>query len=339
MKTADFDYDLPKELIAQHPAGERSSSRLFVLDRSGGQREHKRFDDIASYLRPGDLLVLNESRVVPARLFGRKATGGGVEVLLVGPEGPGRWSCLVKGLRRTTAAAEVAFGATTATLHPAGEFWTVTFPGDTDVEALMEAQGAMPLPPYIKRVRGRSDRDMERYQTVYARVAGSIAAPTAGFHFTDDLLERLVRKGVEIVRITLHIGVGTFFLMKSEEVGNHRMHAEHFCLAVEAKEAIFRARRDGRRIIACGTSAVRTLETLAAGNGTSLLEGSTDLFVSPGHRFALVDCLITNFHLPRSTPLMLAAAFAGKDELLSCYREAIAMGYRFYSYGDGMLIL
>ncbi len=344
MKTADFDYDLPKELIAQHPAGERASSRLLVLHRQSGIREHRAFHDVASYLSAGDVLVLNESKVLPARLFGRKATGGSAEVLLVEQRGPGRWLCLVKGISRRQESTEVTFATGKATLFPGPDFWTIVFADGTDGESVMGREGAMPLPPYIKRVpRGDNllgdSSDFERYQTVYARVEGSIAAPTAGFHFTGELLDLLTRKGVEIVKITLHIGVGTFFLVKSEDVVEHRMHAERFSVSAEAKHQILRAKSEGRRIVACGTSAVRTLETLGSGNGSSPFAGETGLFIYPGYRFTMVDALITNFHLPRSTPLLLAAAFAGHEALLTAYREAVEKGYRFYSYGDGMLIL
>jgi S-adenosylmethionine:tRNA ribosyltransferase-isomerase len=355
MKTEDFDYSLPREQIAQHPEGERSASRLLVFDRQRRALSHRTFRDVVDYLHDGDLLVLNDSRVFPARLEGRKPTGGAVDILLLEQQDGLRWTCLARGLRRDLAPQEVTVGTRRLTLRPAGAFWEVSADGEGVFEDLIRSEGRVPLPHYVKRPAGDGKADIERYQTVYADPRGSVAAPTAGFHFTADLLAALSAKGVEIVKLTLHIGVGTFFLIKTEDIEAHRMHRERFRIAPDTIDRLKEARRAGRRIIACGTSVVRTLETIAGRstgahetphNGTGSpghrLTGApeeTDLFIYPGYRFRLVDALITNFHLPRSTPLMLVAAFLGREATLECYRAALDSGYRFYSYGDAMLIL
>jgi len=345
MRIEDFDYSLPKELIAQHPEKERASSRLLVFHRKGLTIEHKRFADIGDYLGKGDLLVLNDSKVFPARLKAVKETGGAVEILLVEQRSANRWVCLAKGVKRGAARLPLSIGRFQAHLgrnENEGVF-EIEFLYDGDSHDIINECGVMPLPGYIKRKEGSQPEDFERYQTIYADPPGSIAAPTAGFHFTEELLEGLERKGVKVVKLTLHVGVGTFTLIKSEHVEEHAMHREHYSLSPEAKAAISLAREEGRRIVACGTSAVRTLETVAQGtreqgNGNAPLSGYTDLFIYPGYAFRTVGAMITNFHLPRSTPLLLASAFAGRDGIRRCYEEAVERGYRFYSYGDCMFI-
>ncbi len=290
-------------------------------------------------LKGGDLIVLNDTKVLPARLSGVKGTGGAVDILLVEKVDGKRWSCLAGGLKRTTQKVRVSVGETPLDLKAApGGGWTVEFPDGTSAAELMAACGRMPLPRYIKREKGAGrNGDDERYQTVYARQEGSIAAPTAGLHFDEDLLGRIAAMGVGVVKITLHIGTGTFFLIKSAQVEGHAMHSERYLLSPAVLEAIGKTKEAHGRVIAVGTSVVRTLET-AFGRGDGALEGSTDLFIYPGYRFRVVDALITNFHLPRSTPLMLVCAFAGREAIAGAYREAVERGYRFYSYGDAMFI-
>jgi S-adenosylmethionine:tRNA ribosyltransferase-isomerase len=339
MKTEDFDYSLPKEQIAQHPEGERSASRLLVYDRRQDSFAHRTFGDVVDYLNDGDLLVLNDSRVFPARLKGKKATGGAVDLLLLERQDDRRWACLARGITRGVEEQEVTVGTRRLVLRRAQPFWEISAKAEGIIEEILRTNGTVPLPHYVKRPAEDTGSDLERYQTVYAEANGSVAAPTAGFHFTVDLLEALASKGVEIVKLTLHIGVGTFFLIKTEEVEAHRMHRERFLIAPETVDRLKAARESGRRVVACGTSAVRALETIAGRNGNGGDDGSTELFIYPGYCFRMVDALITNFHLPRSTPLMLVSAFAGREQTLECYRAAIDSGYRFYSYGDAMLIL
>ena len=339
MRIEEFDYHLPKEMIAQQPSSERTASRLLVFDRNGGTKAHRQFRDITEYLRPGDLLVINDSKVFPARLIGKKASGGKVDILLVEKKSDREWTCLAKGVKPGLKSVDVAIGGCSASLLNDGQSWTVRFDEGTDCNEIIAREGLMPLPPYIKRPENDGMSDFERYQTVYAKNEGSIAAPTAGFHFSQELLTAIEKIGVEIAKITLHIGTGTFALIKSADVENHAMHRENFQLEEPVKNAIVAAKKAGRRIIACGTSAVRTLETMASSNGSTPFSGWTELFIYPGHVFRMVDAMITNFHLPRSTPLVLTSAFAGREALMECYREAIEKGYRFYSYGDAMLIL
>jgi S-adenosylmethionine:tRNA ribosyltransferase-isomerase len=338
MRTEEFDYALPKGLIAQHPERERTSSRLLVLTRPGACIEHGHFRDITAYLRENDLIVVNDTKVVAARLAGRKRTGGSVDILLVEKIDGRRWSCLVRGLKRGTLDAQVRVGEALLRVTTGAPYWTCEFPEDLDAAAVMARYGRVPLPRYIRRGENdRADGDAERYQTVYARCVGSIAAPTAGLHFDQDLLDRVEAMGVALAKVTLHIGVGTFFLIKSEEVEGHEMHGEHYTVTPDCLEAVKRTRERGGRVIAVGTSAVRTLETVWPG-GYTPLAGCTRLFIYPGYKFRVVDGLITNFHLPRSTPLVLVSAFAGKEAMETAYREAIEQGYRFYSYGDAMFI-
>lgn len=339
MKTEDFDYSLPKELIAQHPETERASARLLVLDRSDGSLSHRRFGDVTEFLRAGDLLVVNDTRVIPARIAGRKATGGYVEILLTEEIDDRRWSCLVTGVRKGSGKTLVRVGDTEVCLTPGEDFWTIETTGNIDVTRLMKDYGVMPLPPYIRREKdSRHPDDYEDYQTVYARQDGSIAAPTAGLHFDEGLFERIRAMGVTIASITLHIGIGTFFLVKSEHVEGHEMHREYYSMPASTMEAIRQAKQRRGRIVAVGTSAVRTLETAFHADNGGSPAGFTDLFIYPGYEYRVVDALITNFHLPRSTPLFLVCAFAGKEVLEKAYKEAVGQRYRFYSYGDAMFI-
>jgi S-adenosylmethionine:tRNA ribosyltransferase-isomerase len=347
MRTEEFDYHLPKGLIAQSPIEPRDASRLMVLDRKTGTIEHRIFHDLADYLAAGDVLICNESRVVPARLFGRKVpTGGKVELLLVAKRGEQVWEVLTKGRK-------VRVGTRIELNHDEGGGLVGKVVGQTGdgtrliefevpIEPLLDELGVVPLPPYIHEPL----EEPERYQTIYARVKGSVAAPTAGLHFTPQLMKELEAKGVEFAFVTLHIGLDTFRPVRTETVESHPMHSEYCKLSPGAAEQVNRAKAEGGRIIAVGTTAVRVLET-AAGAGKSdqsisllaPLDGWTDLFIYPGYQFRAVDALITNFHLPCSTLLMLVAAFTGKELLDGAYREAIQRGYRFYSFGDAMLIL
>ena len=340
MKTAEFDYHLPPERIAQHPAIPRDSSRLMVLHREGERIEHRIFREIGEYLQPGDLLVANESRVIPARLLARKVpTGGKVELLLLTKRGERTWEALVTG-RKVRVGTVLAIGqgerrlqGTTLAITPSGgrliEF-------EEPVEPWLEEVGQVPLPPYIHEPL----HDPGRYQTIYARVPGSVAAPTAGLHFTPRLMDALRAKGVEFAFVTLHVSLDTFRPVQEERVEDHRMYSERCSLKPEVAEKINRAKREGRRVIAVGTTTVRVLESAAQDTGfVKPFEGETDLFIYPGYRFRVVDGLITNFHLPRSTLLMLVAAFAEKSFIDRAYQEAIQKGYRFYSFGDAMLIL
>ncbi|MDQ5850543.1 MAG: tRNA preQ1(34) S-adenosylmethionine ribosyltransferase-isomerase QueA [Chloroflexota bacterium] len=343
LRTDDFDYALPAELIAQTPVEPRDSSRLLVLDRANGAIEHAAFRDLPRYLRSGDLLVANESRVFPARLFGYKATGGKVELLLLRQRDERTWEALVRG-KGIGEGARLSFGPNerqltcevVATLPHGGRLLQF----DQPVEPHLIELGAVPLPPYIHRQL----EDSERYQTVYSVTPGSAAAPTAGLHFTPELIAELRGHGVEWTTVTLHVGLDTFRPVQVEEIVHHQMHSEAFELGPEAASAINRARAEGRRVIAVGTTAVRVLETVgrnaeAAGEPIQPSRGDTDIFIYPPYRFRVVDGLITNFHLPRSTLLMLVSALAGRDRIRHAYAEAIRERYRFFSFGDAMLIL
>ena len=338
MRVDELDYDLPREMIAQHPSGERSRSRLLAYDRATGRIDHRRFSDVVSYLREGDVLVLNDSKVFPARLKALKPTGGQLDILLVRSLGNGSWECLARGIGKGEAALPVTIGAYTASLAKQNGSLVVSFASEKEADEAMRKFGRMPLPPYIKRNGGDGIEDFDRYQTVYAENDGSIAAPTAGFHFSGELLGTIRSRGVDIVKITLHIGIGTFSLIHSEVLEEHQMHGEYYELDDASRLFLKEARKAGRRIVACGTSSVRTLETVFQANGNALPRGRTELFIYPGYKFSAVDALITNFHLPRSTPLMLVAAFMGTQSLKKAYKEAISEGYRFYSYGDAMFI-
>jgi len=339
VRTAEFEYELPEGRIAQRPRP-RGTSRLLVLDRSSGEVRHRRVRDLPALLRPGDLVLLNDTRVIPARLFARRETGRRFEVFLLRPLGGGAWEALVRPSARAREGErlEAGDGGTVALERRLGEGrWVVGGEPPLDL-ARVERLGRAPLPPYIRREAEPADR--ERYQTVYARRPGAVAAPTAGLHLTPELLEALAARGIETVSVTLHVGIGTFRPVSVERVEAHRMHAERYEISPEAAAAINRTLAAGRRIVCVGTTTVRTLEAaLAAGGGTVRPGGAeTDLFIRPGHRFLGVGALLTNFHLPRSTLLMLVAALAGRDRVLAAYREAIARGYRLFSYGDAMLV-
>lgn len=350
MKVSDFDYDLPPDRIAQEPPARREGSRLLVLDRTTGAVEHRRFPDLVEALGAGDLLVLNDTRVLPARLVGRKPTGGRVEILLVAPAGSASsgdpvWSALIAGSRSIRPGAPLSFpsGLTVTPIARTGPTWEVALHHDGGRPlAVVDAIGAMPLPPYIRREP--DDRfgplDRERYQTVYARVPGAVAAPTAGLHFTHEILDALRRRGVAVAFLTLHVGPGTFLPVRVDEVERHVMHDEAFTIPPETAEAVAAARAAGGRVIAVGTTVARTLETSALRHGRVVAgAGRSDLFIYPGFRFRVVDALVTNFHLPRSTLLMLVCALARTEPTLAAYRAAVEAGYRFYSYGDAMLVI
>ena len=347
MKLSDFDYQLPLELIAQEPPQNRDDSRLLLLDRATGQTDHLRFPSVLDILLPGDVLVLNNTQVIPARLSGRKQTGAKVDALLVQEEAAGVWQALLKtrGKLRdgeTLSFADDELPATLLGRHPT-EGWRIRFevPGKELLRKLAQI-GRMPLPPYIKRQAGQDPRDpvdRERYQTVFAGRPGAIAAPTAGLHFTEDTLVRVQEKGVEVHHVTLHVGLGTFKPVTAEDPREHQMHTELFVLEDRVADALNAALAEGRRIVAVGTTAVRTLESCYEDSRLKPRSGETDLFIYPPHEFQVVRGLLTNFHLPKSTLLMLVAAFAGRERVLAAYDEAIRLRYRFYSYGDAMLIL
>ncbi len=345
MKTADFDFELPDGLIALRPAPVRDRSKLLVLRRDG-PAEHKSFIDIEDYLDSGDLLILNNTRVMPVRLMGSKPSGGGIDLILVREDASGAWEVLCMGRYY----GPVSFrGGIEAELFEIpgveGDARRLRFctAADKHISEILERCGSMPLPPYIKRTP--DEDDMQRYQTVYAEKCGSIAAPTAGLHFTGELLRNLSVKGVIIRRLTLHVGPGTFKPIKTDRLSDHVMQSEYFEIEASLTDEIDRAKKAGKRVITVGTTATRALEGFlsgryeAGGNGDGIIRGSTDIFIHPGYEFRAVDVLLTNFHLPRSTPLMLASAFCGFGKLMEAYDEAIARGYRFFSYGDAMLIL
>jgi S-adenosylmethionine:tRNA ribosyltransferase-isomerase len=339
----DYDYALPEKLIAQQPAARRDQSRLLRLSRATGQVAHGRFGDFVEMLSAGDVLVRNNTRVIPGRLLGRKETGGQVEALILDfAQGAARkvFTCLVKASKRPRIGARLVFDAgLTATVTALQErTCSLAFEGPADFEQVLERIGHVPLPPYIRR--GDTVADQSTYQTVYASQKGAIAAPTAGLHFTPELLAGLEARGVAIADVTLHVGYGTFLPVEAEDIRDHRMHAEWFSLSAETAEAVNRARRSGSRVVAVGTTCVRTLEYCADDQGRlSARSGECDLFIYPGYSYKIVDAMITNFHLPKSTLLMLVSAFAGRENVLAAYADAVRMGYRFYSYGDAMLII
>ncbi len=340
LATHDFWYDLPEELIAQTPLEQRDTSRLMCLDRMTGAVTHKHFYDIIHSLRPGDCLVMNDSRVLPARLLGHRPTGGAVEVLLLRDLGDKCWECLCKPGRKMQAGSEVIFGngELTATVRAVQEDGNrvVQFHYEGIFLEVLERLGKMPLPPYIKAEL----QDQERYQTVYSRAVGSAAAPTAGLHFTRELLEEIRAKGVKTAFVTLHVGLGTFRPVKAENILEHHMHSELCMMSAETAAVLNETRASGGRIICVGTTSCRTLESLAGEDGT-FEAGSkwTEIFIYPGYRFKAMDGLITNFHLPESTLVMLVSAFAGREHVLNAYGEAVREQYRFFSFGDAMCIL
>ncbi|MDO5400236.1 MAG: tRNA preQ1(34) S-adenosylmethionine ribosyltransferase-isomerase QueA [Eubacteriales bacterium] len=340
MKTHDFYYDLPEELIAQTPLQQRDASRLMVLDRVSGQVTHKHFYDILDYLNPGDCLVMNDSRVLPARLLGHRPTGGAVEVLLLRDLGGKCWECLCKPGRKMQPGSQVIFGdgELTATVRSVQEDGNrvVEFHYEGIFLEVLERLGKMPLPPYIKAELA----DQERYQTVYSREVGSAAAPTAGLHFTRELLEKIREKGVKTAFVTLHVGLGTFRPVKAEEVLDHHMHSELCMISAETAEILNQTKAQGGRIICVGTTSCRTLESLVNDDGTFKAKSKwTDIFIYPGYRFKAMEGLITNFHLPESTLVMLVSAFAGREHVLNAYQEAVKERYRFFSFGDAMCII
>lgn len=339
MDLRDFNYDLPEELIAQDPLEDRSSSRLMVLHKDTGRIEHKIFRNIIDYLNPGDCLVINDTKVIPARLMGVKEdTGAAIEVLLL-KRNADVWECLVKPGKKARTGARIVFGEGLLV----GEIVDVIEDGNRMIkfhyegifEEILDKLGQMPLPPYITHKL----QDKNRYQTVYARNEGSAAAPTAGLHFTKELLDKIKEKGVNVVSITLHVGLGTFRPVKVDKIEEHHMHTESFNISKEAADTINRTRAAGGRVIAVGTTSCRTLESAAADDGTiPARSGDTDIFIYPGYKFKAIDCLITNFHLPESTLIMLVSALAGRDNIMNAYETAVKERYRFFSFGDAMFI-
>ena len=339
MKTSDFDFQLPEELIAQTPLERRDASRLLTLDRESGAIGHHHFYDLPRFLRPGDCLVLNDSRVLPARLIGHRPTGGACEVLLLVDKGGDLWECLVRPGRKLKPGAQVIFGDGQLTATVEEELndgkRTVRFHYQGIFLEILEQLGRMPLPPYIKAEL----QDQERYQTVYSKVVGSAAAPTAGLHFTPELLEQVREMGVKVCYVTLHVGLGTFRPVKAEEITDHEMHSEFCKISQETADIINETKRNGGRVICVGTTSCRTVESFAAEDGTmSERSGWTSIFIYPGYKFKVLDALITNFHLPQSTLIMLVSALAGREHVLAAYEEAVREKYRFFSFGDAMFI-
>ncbi|MCI9608855.1 MAG: tRNA preQ1(34) S-adenosylmethionine ribosyltransferase-isomerase QueA [Oscillibacter sp.] len=340
MKTRDFYFDLPQELIAQTPLDKRDGSRLMTLDRQTGRTGHRHFYELPELLRPGDCLILNDSRVLPARLLGQRLPGGGAcEVLLLTDRGENVWECLVRPGRKLRTGARMSFGGGMLSAEVTGEEAEgnrlVRFQYEGIFLEVLERLGKMPLPPYIKEEL----QDRERYQTVYSKVLGSAAAPTAGLHFTPQLLEELAAKGVGLGYVTLHVGLGTFRPVKEETIEDHPMHSEYCTIPPETAELINRTKAEGGRVICVGTTSCRTLESWAEEDGyMKPRSGWTNIYIYPGYRFKVMDGLITNFHLPESTLIMLVSAFAGRESVLAAYREAVAEQYRFFSFGDAMFI-
>ena len=339
MKTSDFYFDLPQELIAQTPLERRDASRLLALDRATGETRHMRFYDLPSLLRPGDCLVLNDSRVLPARLIGRRAGGGACEVLLLIDRGDKVWECLVRPGKKLRPGARVTFGDNELTAEVVGEVEggnrLVRFDYDGIFLETLERLGKMPLPPYIKEEL----EDGERYQTVYSKVVGSAAAPTAGLHFTPELLDQIRAMGVKVCYVTLHVGLGTFRPVKAENLDEHEMHSEYCVIPQETADTVNETKRNGGRVICVGTTSCRTIESWAGEDGTlKASAGWTNIFIYPGYRFKVLDALVTNFHLPESTLIMLVSALAGREHVLAAYEEAVRERYRFFSFGDAMFI-
>ncbi len=339
MKKSDFYFDLPEELIAQTPIPERDHSRLLVMSKETGEIEHKHFFDLPDYLREGDCLVLNDSRVLPARLLGCRGSGGGVELVLLRDLGEGKWECLSRPGRKTKPGTELIFGdgelkATVLEVTEGGNR-IVQFRYEGIFLEVLERLGKMPLPPYIKAEL----KDAERYQTVYSREIGSAAAPTAGLHFTEALLDQIRAKGVKICTVTLHVGLGTFRPVKEDEIEDHEMHSEFCIIPEETARIVTETKKGGGRIVAVGTTSCRTLESFSREDGTlDASSGWTNIFIYPGYRFKCIDALVTNFHLPESTLIMLVSALAGRDKILNAYRTAVEERYRFFSFGDAMFI-
>ncbi len=339
MEVSEFKYDLPEELIAQTPIEKRDTSRLMVLDRKTKSIEHKIFKDILDYLQPGDCLVINNTKVIPARLYGKKDTGANVEFLLLNQINANTWEAMVRPGRKLLKGTKVTFGdgLLIATIQDVleGGNRRVEFEYEGIFNEILDKIGLMPLPPYIKE----SLKEKDRYQTVYAKHEGSAAAPTAGLHFTNDLLEEITKKGVEIANVTLHVGIGTFRPVKVKTIEEHNMHSEHFYIKQEDVDKINRAKQNKKRVIAVGTTSCRVLETIANEEGqVKQCEQDTNIFIYPGYKFKCVDALITNFHLPESTLIMLVSAFAQKDYVIQAYKKAVQEKYKFFSFGDAMFI-
>ena len=339
LKKSDFYFDLPQELIAQTPLERRDGSRLLLLDKVSGEIEHHHFYELPDFLNSGDCLVLNDSRVLPARLIGTRSTGGSVELVLLRDLGEGRWECLSRPGRKTKPGTELSFGdgQLTAVVEQVAEGGNriVKFNYEGIFLEVLERLGKMPLPPYIKEEL----QDSERYQTVYSRELGSAAAPTAGLHFTKELLEKIAAKGVKVCYVTLHVGLGTFRPVKEDEIEAHEMHSE-FCIVPEETAAVINeTKKNGGRVIAVGTTSCRTLESFAKEDGTiEACSGWTNIFIYPGYRFKCIDALVTNFHLPESTLIMLVSALAGREHIMNAYNTAVREKYRFFSFGDAMFI-
>jgi S-adenosylmethionine:tRNA ribosyltransferase-isomerase len=342
MLVKDFSYSLPQDLIARHPSAKRDESRLMLLDRTTGSIAEDTFCNLQQYLRPGDLLVMNDTRVIPARLFGRKPSGGRVEIFLLRrlPGQEERWECLLRSSKRFREGQNILLesGMTAVVLSRCvSENWLVEFDGNEPFDLWLDREGHIPLPPYLQRDDCSGDR--ERYQTVVAREPGAVAAPTAGLHFTREMLDNLAMIGIETAFLTLHTGLGTFQPVRVERVVEHQIHTERFVVPRDTAEAVNRTRAAGGRVIAVGTTSARTLEYSAQQSGTVVSgSGEADIYIYPGYHFKVVDALITNFHLPESTLLMLVSALAGRENVLGAYREAVSRGFRFYSYGDAMFI-
>ena len=339
MKKSDFYFDLPEELIAQTPIERRDASRLMHLDKESGELEHRHFYDLLDYLRPGDCLVLNDSRVLPARLIGARSSGGSIELVLLRDLGENRWECLSRPGRKTRPGTEIFFGggelkATVESVVEGGNR-IVRFDYEGIFLEVLERLGKMPLPPYIREEL----QDRERYQTVYSRETGSAAAPTAGLHFTKELMDKIAAKGVKICYVTLHVGLGTFRPVKAEDIKDHEMHSEFCIMPEESARIISETKKAGGRVVAVGTTSCRTLESFAGEDGSmEPCSGWTSIFIYPGYRFKCVDALVTNFHLPESTLIMLVSALAGRENVLHAYGEAVKERYRFFSFGDAMFI-
>ncbi len=339
MRKSDFYFDLPEELIAQTPLERRDSSRLLHLDKVTGELEHRHFYDLLDYLREGDCMVFNDSRVLPARLIGARPTGGSVELVLLRDLGEGRWECLSRPGRKTRPGTEILFGngelkATVESVAEGGNR-IVRFDYEGIFLEVLERLGKMPLPPYIKEEL----QDSERYQTVYSREIGSAAAPTAGLHFTKELMEKIAAKGVKLCYVTLHVGLGTFRPVKAEEIEDHEMHSEFCIIPEETARIVSETKKNGGRVIAVGTTSCRTLESFAREDGSlPATSGWTNIFIYPGYTFKCIDALVTNFHLPESTLIMLVSALAGREHVLHAYEEAVKERYRFFSFGDAMFI-
>jgi len=349
MRSDELDYDLPQALIAQHPTEQRSASRLLIMDRTAGKLKDGRFEDIIDYIAPGDCLVLNNTRVLAARFFANRHSGAQIEGLFLDEPSPNQWLVMLKNARklkigesfilRDTGAADFCTAEALKKL-PEGR-WILNIDSDLDTYQILDRIGFAPLPPYIKRSADKTQAaaDLQRYQTVYAKQPGAVAAPTAGLHFTDQLLQKVIAKKVNLAYVTLHVGAGTFKPVTTENLEDHKMHSERFSITEDNARIINDSLDNGKRIIAVGTTSVRTLETVAQERRIAPCTSSTTLFITPGYEFKIVDAMITNFHLPRSTLLALVGAFAGLDRIMAAYRHAVEQEYRFYSYGDAMLII